>query len=227
MANASADPSAVPRDSARRRAYEGERPDVQALVPAGARRVLELGCSTGALGAALKRRGIVFVKGIDKDAAYARQARERLDQVVVGDIEEYLRSADVAEERFDCLIAADVLEHLRDPWSALASASRLLTPGATVIVSVPNVLHFPGLLRLLVHGRWALDEAGVFDKTHLRWFTRTDAMALVKSAGLRVESIHGNYPGRGAVLAATRLLAHTPARRFLAVQWLVVGRAPG
>src|SRR5919202_3210632 len=37
-------------------AYTGERPEVQALVPRSARRVLDLGCSTGMVGAALKER---------------------------------------------------------------------------------------------------------------------------------------------------------------------------
>jgi 2-polyprenyl-3-methyl-5-hydroxy-6-metoxy-1,4-benzoquinol methylase len=199
---------------------------VQSLVPPTTRRVLDLGCSTGALGAALKRRGVPYVMGVDNDAASTRLARTQLDDVVTRNIEEYLRAPDATGDPFDCLIAADVLEHLIDPWGALSAASRLLTPGATVIVSVPNVLHFPGLVRLLVRGRWPLDEAGVFDRTHLRWFTRADAVELLESAGLRVERVEGNFPGRGIVLATTRLLAGTPLSRFLAVQWLVVGRAP-
>ena len=52
-------------------AYEGERPEVQELVPAGARRILDLGCAAGALGAALKRRGGAEVVGVELDPAYA------------------------------------------------------------------------------------------------------------------------------------------------------------
>lgn len=226
MTGACADPPASPLRGTREHAYRGERPDVQTLVPSTALRVLELGCSTGALGAALKRRGVQYVMGIDSDAAATEIARGRLDDVVTRDIDEYLLAPDPTIGRFDCLIAADVLEHLVDPWRTLAAAGRLLEPGATVVVSVPNVLHLPGLIRLLVHGRWPLDEVGVFDRTHLRWFTRDDAITLVESAGLRVETVRGNYPGRGIVLATTRLLARTPLRRFLAVQWLVVGSAP-
>jgi 2-polyprenyl-3-methyl-5-hydroxy-6-metoxy-1,4-benzoquinol methylase len=227
VADARADPAGAPAPSARARAYEGERPDVQALVPPTARRVLDLGCASGALGAALKRRGVEHVTGVDSDEAYTRIASERLDEVVTADIEEFLRSPPVRGEQFDCLIAADVLEHLRDPWGALAAARPLLTPGAIVVVSVPNVLHLPGMVRLLVGGRWPLDDAGVFDRTHLRWFTRADAIELLESAGLRVELVRGNYPGRGLTLALTRLLARTPARRFLAVQWLLIGRTEG
>jgi hypothetical protein len=67
---------------------------------------------------------------------------------------------------------------------------------------------------------------GVFDRTHLRWFTRSDAVELVESAGLQIELVRGNYPGRGIVLAASRVLALTPLRRFLAVQWLVRATVP-
>jgi 2-polyprenyl-3-methyl-5-hydroxy-6-metoxy-1,4-benzoquinol methylase len=226
MVDAYPDPDATRLRAARAQGYESDRPEVQALVPAGTRRVLELGCSTGALGAGLKRRGVAYVLGIDSDPEYTATASERLDSVVTADVEEYLRSPAVLDEPFDCLVAADVLEHLRDPWVALAEATCLLSPGATVVVSVPNVLHFPGLLRLVVGGSWPRDDVGVFDRTHLRWFTRTDAIALLESAGLRVDEVRGNYPGRGLVLAITRLLARTPARRFLAVQWLLVGRKP-
>jgi hypothetical protein len=40
----------------RRHAYENPRPEVQALVPRDAGRILDLGCASGALGAALKER---------------------------------------------------------------------------------------------------------------------------------------------------------------------------
>src|SRR3954452_524508 len=117
-------------------AYEGDRPDVQALVPAGARRVLDLGCATGALGAGLKRRGAEVV-GIEIDPGYAAAAAGRLDRVINADAEQAL--ADEELGRFDCLVAADLLEPLVDPWLALRRAAALLEPGGTAVISLPNV----------------------------------------------------------------------------------------
>src|SRR4051812_39987415 len=98
--------------AARAAAYESERGEIVGLVPAGVRRGLDLGCSTGWLAAALKARGAVEVVGIEREPAYAAEARTRCDRVVEGDVEDV--PADLG--RFDCLVAADVLEHLVDPW---------------------------------------------------------------------------------------------------------------
>lgn len=46
--------------------YETARPDVANHVPTSARRILELGCSTGALGAALKQRQPALVVGVER-----------------------------------------------------------------------------------------------------------------------------------------------------------------
>src|SRR5436190_6284405 len=139
------------RMSDRHAGYETDRPDIQAHVPTAARSILELGCSAGALGAALKDRAPepVTVVGVELDADHAQTAAQRLDRVVVGDAEGFLAGPWPPEAPFDCLIAADVLEHLVDPWSALSRAVALVRPGGTVIVSVPNVLFFGALLRVL------------------------------------------------------------------------------
>src|SRR3954447_872188 len=101
--------------SARADAYESVRSEIVDLVPSGARRVLDLGCSTGWLAAALKARGDVEVVGIEREPEYAEAAREHCDRVVVADVESVPRDLG----RFDCLVAADVLEHVVDPWTAL------------------------------------------------------------------------------------------------------------
>src|SRR3954469_11702947 len=126
-------------------AYGGDRPEVRHLVPAHARRVLDLGCSSGAVGAAMKRERDVEVVGVEPDPPSAAAARRQLDRVVEADAEELLGRPDARAELggpFDCLLAADTLEHLRDPWTALARAAELLEPGATAVVSLPNVRFF-------------------------------------------------------------------------------------
>jgi 2-polyprenyl-3-methyl-5-hydroxy-6-metoxy-1,4-benzoquinol methylase len=170
--------------AARADAYESVRSEIVDLVPAGARRVLDLGCSTGWLAAAVKRRGEVEVVGIERDPAYAAEARKRCDRVVEGDVQVVPDGLG----RFDCLVAADVLEHLVDPWSALEGYVALLDPGCRAIVSLPNAAHWT-TFAALARGSWPRRPEGIHDATHLRWFTRRDAIELCEGAGLRVEHV--------------------------------------
>ena len=92
----------------RTRGYESSRPDVQALVPRTARRILELGCSNGSLGAAIKARQRALIVGVEIDHGLAEVAAGRLDRVIVSDIESFATDPPPPEAPFDCLIAADV-----------------------------------------------------------------------------------------------------------------------
>lgn len=170
-----------------RAAYENPRPDVQALVPRDARRILDLGCSSGALGAALKARAPgTTVVGVERDPRYAVAARARLDDV----IEEDLGAFDPEGlGRFDCLVAADVLEHLVDPWTVLRRAAAVLAPGGTAVISLPNVRYWETFWQVYVRGTWPRATIGLFDRTHLRWFTLADAWALLDQAGLTTEHV--------------------------------------
>jgi SAM-dependent methyltransferase len=199
-------------------AYESARPDVQEHVPPGARRILELGCSNGALGAALKARQDAFVLGVELDPGYAEVARARLDRVIVADAQAFATGGAPPEAPFDCLIAADVLEHLPDPWAALRGAAGMLVPGAAVVVSLPNVLFWGALARLVRARRWPREDDGIFDGTHLRWFGESDAVELLHAAGLRDVRVHPRYWVEGAALRRREWLARTPLRPYLAPQ---------
>ena len=177
--------------AARAHAYENPRPEVQALVPRDARRVLDLGCASGALGGALKARQPVEVVGVEVDPDYARDAAGRLDRVIEADVEELAGRDGLAAElgRFDCLIAADVLEHLVDPWRTLRVFAALIEPGRHAVVSLPNVRYWETFWQLGRHGVWPRRCEGIFDQTHLRWFTLTDAIALLRGAGLEPDRV--------------------------------------
>jgi len=206
---------------ARAASYETERRDLQAHVPESARSVLDLGCSSGALGAALKRRQNVTVVGIERSPELAAAAAEVLDRVIVGDIDDVLDGADVPESPFHCLVAGDVLEHLVDPWRALERAAALLASGGTAVVSLPNVAYYAGWFRLIRTGRWPMDDTGPFDRTHLRWFTIDDAIDLVRQAGLRATGVEPRYWTTGWHLTWRKVAARTPAHRFLAPQYII------
>jgi len=198
--------------------YETARPDIQSHVPATARTILDLGCSTGALGAALKARQGATVVGVELGEDYARDAEPRLDRVIVADAEAFAAGPAPPEAPFDCLICADVLEHLRDPWAALRGVAAMLAPGAAAVVSLPNVLFWPALLRVVRTRRWPREDEGVFDRTHLRWFGEADAIDLLEQAGLRQVTVHPKYWVEGAALRRRQWLARTPLRPYLAPQ---------
>jgi 2-polyprenyl-3-methyl-5-hydroxy-6-metoxy-1,4-benzoquinol methylase len=212
--------------AARATVYEGPRHDVQRLVPHSVRRILELGCSVGTLGAAIKSRQGALVYGVEIDPDYARDAEARLDAVFVGSAEAFLAGDPPAESPFDCLIAADVLEHLVDPLDVLSRAVALLDPGAHVVVSLPNVLYWPKFRRVLA-GDWPQEDWGVFDRTHLRWFTPRTAREFVAAAGLRdVHLVYKEWPlrRRGRFLSWT--LKRIGLGRFTPAQLLVTARTP-
>jgi SAM-dependent methyltransferase len=212
--------------------YEDPRPDIQAVVLAAGRRVLDVGCAGGALAAALKKAGAAYVAGIEQHPAAAAKARGRLDAVVEGDI--LTTPLPFAAGEFDYIIFGDVLEHLSDPERAVRRVLPYLTQTGRVVASVPNIRFYVVLLRLLVD-RWAYTDHGIRDRTHLRIFTRRSLEAMLSSCGLLVERIERNYRlvedqsriGRVGA-AATRLARATVApilfRDLMAFQYVVVAR---
>jgi SAM-dependent methyltransferase len=208
----------------RRAAYETTRPEVQAAVPLTARRILDLGCASGALGAALKQRQGAEVVGVELQPDYARDAEAVLDRVICSDVANALASPHELG-RFDCVIAADVLEHLVDPWAALANAVEILDSGGTAVVSLPNVQYLKTLLTL-VRGTWPREDDGLFDRTHLRWFTLRDARTLLEQAGLEVVAVDSRYWFHGRTLRLVRIAGRLGLAPFLAGQFVLVGRKP-
>jgi methionine biosynthesis protein MetW len=151
-----------------------------AAVPDGAR-VLDVGCAEGYLAAALKQRGCEVV-GVEASAEAAERARPHLEELVVGDVEDAAVRERVTGS-FDVVLFGDVLEHLRDAETVLRWAAAI---APRVVVSLPNIAHWTAR-RQLLRGRFPREDHGLFDRTHLRFFTRATARELVESCGLRVE----------------------------------------
>jgi len=156
---------------------------VLAAVPDGAR-VLDVGCATGYLAAELTLRGCRVV-GVEADPRAAAQAREHCELVVVGDVEEPAVRDELPRD-MDVVLLADLLEHLRDPWEVLAALRETLAPGGRAVASVPNIAHWTAR-RALARGRFPYADHGLFDRTHLRFFTRASARELAQRAGYAVE----------------------------------------
>ena len=143
--------------------------------------ILEIGCSNGATGAlALAEGKCGRYCGVELFAEPAAAARERLTEVVEGDVEQL--ELPWPAESFDALILSEVLEHLRDPWAVLERVRPLLRPGALVFASTPNVAHRE-IIVMLLKGRWELRSYGPLDATHLRWFSPSSLRRAFEEAG--------------------------------------------
>jgi 2-polyprenyl-3-methyl-5-hydroxy-6-metoxy-1,4-benzoquinol methylase len=191
---------------------------VAALVPPACRRVLDVGCGTGQLGALLRSRGH-HVTGIELVPEAAREASRRLDHVVTADVE--AEGFPFAPASFDAILFADVLEHLVDPWRILCLATGLLTSIGIVVASIPNVQNLD-VLRRLVRGRWDYRERGILDRGHLRFFTLHSIHALFHQADLVLTHVGHRYR-RTWWREMLCLLTGGHARAFFTRQYLVVG----
>jgi 2-polyprenyl-3-methyl-5-hydroxy-6-metoxy-1,4-benzoquinol methylase len=181
---------------ARARIYANAgNPALLALLEAGSRRVLDVGCGAGANAALLAARGCE-VHGITHSGKEAELAAAHLARSWVFDIEAAW-PVELEHERFDALLFSHVLEHLREPSRVLARFCRLLRPGGSVLIAVPNVLAWRQRLRFLA-GRFEYAESGVLDSTHLRFFTyfTAEALLLADAPELRLDEkrVSGSVP---------------------------------
>lgn len=170
-------------DLVARHGLSGAHAALVAAVPSGAR-VLDVGCSTGYLAALLAARGHEVI-GIEVDPAAAAAARERGGfDVVLGSAADPA-DLDRAPGTFDAILCGDVLEHLADPGAVLRALRGRLAPGGVLVASLPNAVHWTAR-RAVLRGDFPQEDHGIFDRTHLRFFTRGSARALLEDAGLEV-----------------------------------------
>lgn len=155
---------------------------LQFLKPAHS--VLEIGCASGYFSQYLTDSG-VEVTGTEVNPIAAEQARTICKRVITGDIESSEVQYQVSEQ-FDAVLLGDVLEHLRFPEKMLVQIrSHWLKPGGWVVISVPNSGHWL-FRREVLFGRFPYRQVGLFDKTHLHFYTYASLYALVESCGYQV-----------------------------------------
>lgn len=206
--------------------YATVRSNVFALLPEKVNRVLEIGCGTGNTLKWLKdNRGSEWVGGVELNHEAAAEARHKLDALYEGNIEQL--DLAIQPSSLDLILCLDVLEHLVDPWKLAARLQKLLKPGGALIISVPNIRNRLVLFPLLFKGKWDYAEAGILDRTHLRFFVRETAIQLVESAGLQVDMVGATGLERKTKKSRIFLsLLPESIRSFLVLQYLIRGTKP-
>ena len=125
-------------------------------------------------------------------------------------------------DSFDYILCGDVLEHLRDPWAQLNKLVKLLKPGGgKVIVSLPNIRCYSVTMPLIFKDEWTYTSAGILDSTHLRFFTKTTAVEMLKKSGLNEIKVKPLIHGRRYKLL--NILFFGLLKSLLASQWVLTG----
>ena len=148
-------------------------------------RVLDVGAGAGANAQALRAlRKDLYLIAVEPNAQATRQAQRHFDQVHTGDLSSFLGSA-----QFDpvhAVILSDVVEHIENPVAFLrALRADPRTRDALFFISVPNYAVWYNRARTAL-GRFEYGFSGLYDRTHLRFFTRDSLFTLFEHVGLRV-----------------------------------------
>ncbi|HEY4103347.1 MAG TPA: class I SAM-dependent methyltransferase [Polyangiaceae bacterium] len=145
-------------------------------------RILDVGCGAGANGRRIRELAPeACVVGIEPNEEAAKLARDSLGEVFAGSCETWAKTA--GDAGFDAVLLSDVLEHTSEPVALLSQLAGLPSlRHATFIVSVPNYGVWYNRVRTLF-GRFEYSWSGLYDRTHLRFFTRHSLKKLLDYAG--------------------------------------------
>lgn len=167
--------------------HDSHNPDLLKMIPQSSKRVIEIGCSSGALAREFKKISpSAYYLGIEIESSYAEMAKRYCDETLVLNIEQ-------ADDLFwsshgdkDCWIFGDALEHLANPWSILKRIHGCLPIGGIVVACIPNAQHWSVQARLSI-GDFRYENEGLLDRTHLRWFTRQTIIEMFHQAGFEIQ----------------------------------------
>lgn len=192
---------------------------IESLTPAGT--VLEVGSAPCHMTALLSLAGFSVV-GVDVDPGRIAELIQQLGlDVRRCDIER--EQLPFADGSFGCVMLCETFEHLRiDPAFVLSEINRVLAPGATLVLTTPNVYSLPSLARFLL-GRSIADPVTEFGKLrrlghmgHVREYSAGEVRRFLEASGLAVESVDYRFhaPLVGPKKKLLSLAYHLVPRRF-------------
>ena len=156
--------------------------------PGAQRRLLDVGCATGAFLTVARDAGWQ-VSGLEIGRASCEYACRSLGlDVQRRSIYEFEPPAGA----FDAVAFLEVIEHLERPAEALARIHRMLAPGGLLLVTTPN---YDSLYRRLFGARWWVVNC---EDEHIVLFNRASLARILRGAGFEVldEHIRGvDLPG--------------------------------
>ena len=190
------------------------------MVPAKSH-VLEIGCATGYMTEYLARDKQCRVLGVEPVEAQAEMARQRGLEVITGlidtpETQDQLIAHTKKHGLFEAIFMSQVIEHIADPAATLRALKDLLSPDGHLIISTCSIVHWKCRLQILL-GRWEYEDYGIFDRTHLRFFTIKSFRRLLEESGYTVVDFGYTFEDicPFKILFDTRILAPSDLLRLI------------
>jgi 2-polyprenyl-3-methyl-5-hydroxy-6-metoxy-1,4-benzoquinol methylase len=164
--------------------YNAHRTDLNHLLPANPKRILEIGGGAGA-----------FRRNFPADVEYwlvepvrevAELARSRVHRVLTGTydaIEDQL-----PDKYFDLVVCNDVIEHMPDWRKFLIAIQSKMARDSALVGSIPNVRHFVNIYNFLFKKDWEYTETGILETTHFAFFTEKSLRRELARANFDVQA---------------------------------------
>ncbi len=146
------------------------------------KKILDIGCASGYIGAFLKKQGN-YVVGIDITTKDISSAKKVLNEAYVFDIES--GDLSILGKNYDLIIMTEVIEHLFEPDLAIKRFFPLLKPHGRILISTPNILQIYNRIKMLF-GIFEYKEETVINKSHIHFFTRPTFLKLISDLNLKI-----------------------------------------
>ena len=151
--------------------------------------VADIGCANGRFASALAPSEVI---GVELDRSLAEAAAGQCSRVIQGSIEDDDTLKELAASGpFDVILAADVVEHLARPDSTLRALGEMLNKDGRLVISVPHLLYYRERIRLATGHFETSPTGGLYDRTHLSFYSVRELEGLIERSGLVSESLIG------------------------------------
>ncbi len=165
---------------------DGSAPDRVVQMAGRNKRVLDIGAGPGSISRVLRDKFNCRVSAIETDADAIPRLESVCKTVYRIDLNDRSWPSGLSDAgSFDVVIAADVLEHLYDPWPALDRMKGLVARDGYLLISLPNA-GYCGVLASLLDEDFGYRDAGLLDRTHIRFFGIRNMQELIEGAGLAI-----------------------------------------
>jgi len=167
--------------------YRYARKEMANFLPDKYTLVLEIGCAEGNFTDNFKQG--VEIWGIELNSDAAEKAKKKMHCILIGKYDEVYNK--LPNDYFNLVVCNDVIEHMEDHDFFFSSVRRKMKDNGYLVGSIPNVRYYYNLKSLLLKRDWKYTDAGILDRTHLRFFTDISIKRTLEKHAFSIERYEG------------------------------------